>query len=81
MYGRMSPSVILLLFLFIGLFLNNGIGFYPKSLDYLVSGSWLSKLYPVWALNGLKSNQVIFGNSHRLCDPIDIAYLAGRIQL
>lgn len=56
--------------------------FYPRSLGYLISGSWLHKKHQVWFLLVawfLKANQALTEYSHK-CASIVLAHFAGRIE-
>lgn len=61
-----------------------GKGFYPRSLSYLVSGSWSPKKFQICISSygvGLKPNQVLIGYFQKLCSTIALAGLAGRTPL
>ena len=60
------------------------VGFPPRSLVYLISGSKSSKQCQIWWVPlqtvDLQSNQILVGYSYKLCASIALAYLAGRLH-
>ena len=69
---------------FIVVFLNDSIWFCPRSLGYLVSGSWSLKHswvgVPYLGVS-FKSNRTVVGFSYTFCTTIAPSYLAGRTLL
>jgi hypothetical protein len=85
----MSLGVILLtsktIYMGIYYFKNMSICYYSGYLGYLLSDSWLPIVrYGVHLMKcreSLKSDQILVGYSHKLCDVIAVASLTGRIAL
>lgn len=64
--------------------LSSSILFCPRSLGYLIPGSLSPTQGQVWVPSRgmhLKSSHILVGCSHKFCDTIAIAYVAGRIAL